>query len=164
MAGRPAKHSSNVEGHRTQAELDAKKDKEELAGAFPAVSLTAPDWLDGIAKQEYERVAKFLVELNVTELDQTSLVMYANSYSQYRLAAQDVKRFGIFAHSTNENGETVTDTTRKNPAVAVMGDMSREVRAYASSLGMTLDSRMKLVKPPEKPDENDQFANYGGDK
>lgn len=163
MAGRPSKHSSNVQGHRTVAEIEDKKEREALAGDFPAVSLIAPDWLDDVAKEEYERVAKFLVDLNVTELDQTSLAMYANAYSRYKQAAEDVMEYGIYARGVDDKGDQVIDTTRKSPAVAVMSDMSKEVRSYASSLGMTLDSRTKLIKPPEKPDADDEYANFGGD-
>ena len=158
MAGRPSKHSSNVQGHRTISEIEDKKEREAIAGDFPAVSLNAPDWLDDIAKAEYERVAEFLVDLNVTELDQTSLAMYANAYARYRQAAKDVNEFGIYARTSN--GEI--DTTRKSPAVAVMSDMSKEIRSYASSLGMTLDSRTKLIKPPDKPDDNDPYTSFGG--
>lgn len=157
MAGRPSKHSSNVQGHRTLAEIEDKKEREAMAGDFPSVSLNAPDWLDDIAKAEYERVAEFLVDLNVTELDQTSLAMYANAYARYRQAARDVTEFGIYARTSD--GEI--DTTRKSPAVAVMSDMSKEIRSYASSLGMTLDSRTKLIKPPDKPDSDDEYAHFG---
>ena len=161
--GRPAKHSSNVEGHRTINELEDKKEREQLAGDFPSISLSAPDWLDDVAKDEYERVVKFLVDLNVTVLDQTSLAMYANSYSQYREAVKEVKENGLYALMTTKDGDVFQDMSKKNPAIGIMNDMSKEIRAYASSLGMTLDSRTKLMKPPEKPDSNDPYASFGDD-
>ena len=167
MAGRPRKHSTNVEGHRTKKELEDKKEQEQKAGDFKELNLNAPDWIvhNSLAKHEYERVAPMLAKMNVTELDVTALAMYAISFSKYIEAMIDVDKHGIFAYTVDEEtGKEVKMTSKKNPSLAVMNDMSKEIRAYASSLGMTLDSRTKLVKLPDEKesDKNDVFAALGG--
>lgn len=167
MAGRPRKHSTNVEGHRTKKELEDKKEQEQKAGDFKELNLNAPVWIaqNAMAKREYERVAPMLAKMNVTELDVTALAMYAISFSKYIEAMMDVDKHGIFAYFIDEEtGKEVKMTSKKNPALAVMNDMSKEIRAYASSLGMTLDSRTKLIKLPDEKesDKNDVFAALGG--
>lgn len=152
---RPRKHSANVTGHRTKDELDEKKRAEKVAGEFSPLSATPPAWLDREGKREYRRVMPLLSDLNITALDRSTVAMYCNSYSLFLQAQANVRENGV-----------VMDTeygVKRNPATTVMIDMQKETRAYASSLGMTLDSRTKLVTPePKESYEDDKFAHYGG--
>ena len=165
MAGRPRKNSELVSGHRTKDEIYSKSMAEDMAGEFTSLATAPPSWLDDIAKEEYKRVMPSLKKLNITALDRTAVALYANSYSKYLAAAKDVDDYGIFMHEKSRNGRIVTNTTKKNPAITIMTDMSKEIRSFAGSLGMTLDSRMKLVAPDKNNDDNDDpFATKHGDE
>lgn len=150
MAGRPRKHSTQINSHKTKAEMLKKEEEEELAGDFRGLALKVPDWIDSDAQKEYRRVAPMLKKLNITALDRQVLIDYCIAVSTLKKAIVVVDAQGI-----------LMPDGRKNPAVNVMLDMQKEIRANASSLGMTLDSRMKLVKPEDKSDDDDEYASAG---
>lgn len=149
MAGRPRKHSTqDVLSHKTKAEIAQKKEEEALAGQenFKRLSTTPPETLiDDVAKKEYRRVVPLLNNLDVTALDRTIVINYCNSYSMYLQAIEDVKKNGVVLKG------------RKNPAFNVYLDMQRELRATSGQLGMTLDSRTKLIKVEEHKEEKDPY-------
>ncbi|WOX32190.1 P27 family phage terminase small subunit [Listeria monocytogenes] len=60
----------------------------------------------------------------------------------------------------NQEVKYYTDYSRKNPAVGMMADASAKIIQSASSLGLTVDSRMKIVTPEEKQESSifDMFA------
>lgn len=149
MAGRPRKHSTYDKSHKTKAEIAQRKQEEAAAGAgqFHSVSATPPAYLDKGAKCEYRRVAPLLKNLDITALDRQVLIDYCNSVSMLEKAINDVNEQGL-----------VLDNGHKNPAVNIMLDMQKEVRANAGQLGMTLDSRMKLVKPADVKEDNDPYS------
>ena len=149
MAGRPRKHSTYDKSHKTKAEIVQRKQEEAAAGAgqFHSVSTTPPNYLDKGAKCEYRRVAPLLKNLDITALDRQVLIDYCNSVSMLEKAIHDVNEQGL-----------VLDNGHKNPAVNIMLDMQKEVRANAGQLGMTLDSRMKLVKPADVKEDNDPYS------
>lgn len=149
MAGRPRKHSTYDKSHKTKAEIAQRKQEEAAAGAGPfcSVPTTPPAYLDQGAKREYRRVAPLLKNLDITALDRQVLIDYCNSVSMLEKAINDVNEQGL-----------VLDNGRKNPAVNIMLDMQKEVRANAGQLGMTLDSRMKLVKPADVKEDNDPYS------
>lgn len=149
MAGRPRKPTGNNKKHLTNDEKDLRNESELMASDFPALSTTPPKWLDDDAKREYKRVVVDLKRLHITKLDQTQLSLYCNAYSKYIMASQDI----------DERGLLIED--KKNPSVNIMTDMSKEIRATAGSLGMTLDSRMKLVVPQIDKQSDDPFAKFG---
>jgi P27 family predicted phage terminase small subunit len=152
MAGRPRKHTSQMVAHKTKAELAARKQEEQAAGAsqFNSVPLTPPTYLSTTAKQEYRRVAPLLKNLDITALDRQVLIDYCNSVAMWQDAIADIQQNGL-----------VLEKGRKNPAVNIMLDMQKEIRANASQLGMTLDSRMKLVKPADKTEDEDPYSKVG---
>lgn len=151
MAGRPRKHSTQINSHKTKAEIAQRQKEEAAAGSdqFNHVTLTPPAYLDEAAKTEYRRVAPLLKNLDVTSLDRQVLIDYCNSVSMFQKAVASV----------NKEGLLIGD--KKNPAVAIMLDMQKEIRANAGQLGMTLDSRMKLVKPVDQKEESDPYAEVG---
>lgn len=151
MAGRPRKHSTQINSHKTKAEIAQRQQEEAAAGSdkFNHVTLTPPAYLDEAAKTEYRRVAPLLKNLDVTSLDRQVLIDYCNSVSMFQKAVKSV----------NKDGLLIGD--KKNPAVAIMLDMQKEIRANASQLGMTLDSRMKLVKPTDKTEDEDPYSKVG---
>lgn len=152
MAGRPRKHSTQDKSHKTKAEKIKRKEEEQAGGPenFKHLGTKPPKTLvDKVAQDEYRRVVPLLINLNVTALDQTLVVNYCNSYSFYLQAIQNVKETGLVV-----NG-------KKNPAYNIYLEMQKELRATAGQLGMTLDSRMKLVRVDDHEEEEDPYADVG---
>lgn len=152
MAGRPRKHSTQINSHKTKAEIAQRKAEETAAGAgqFHSISTTPPAYLSKEAQIEYRRVAPLLKNLDVTALDRQVLIDYCNSVAMWQAAIADIKENGL-----------ITDKGRKNPSVNIMLDMQKEIRANAGQLGMTVDSRMKLVKPADTTEEQDPYSKVG---
>lgn len=155
VAGRPRKRvDQQSNSHKTKAELKKRKDEEEAAGQkdFKRLPTTPPKILFNVtAKNEYRRIVPLLNKLDVTALDRQIVVNYCNSLAFYEMAQKDIEDHGL-----------VLDNGRKNPSYSIALDMQKELRANAGQLGMTLDSRMKLVKPEEETDETDPYAELGG--
>lgn len=153
MAGRPRKHSTQDKSHKTKAEIAQRKDEEQKAGSdtFKHLGTKPPKALvDTVAKNEYRRVVPLLNDLDATALDQTMVVSYCNSYSFYLQAMEDVKKNGLVVDG------------KKNPAYNIYKEMQKEIRASAGQLGMTIDSRMKLVRVDNTEEDADPYADLGG--
>ena len=58
MAGRPSKNTEQLVGHRTKAELQARKEVEDKLKSSDDLVSKVPNWLDKDAK----RIYKFLIE------------------------------------------------------------------------------------------------------
>ncbi|MBC2067016.1 phage terminase small subunit P27 family [Listeria booriae] len=157
MAGRKPVISTSVKGHRTKAEMKKKQEMEQNLSTFSPLKSKPPDWLNDDGKKEYKRISKLLRELPVAELDSTMIAMYANNYSRYIEANESLNKYGIFSVEESEEMRVEQDgvvtviervvSRRKNPAYAIMIETGKEIRAMASSLGMTIDSRMRLNIP-----------------
>ena len=153
MAGRPRKHSTQDKSHKTKAEIAQRQDEEQKAGSdtFKHLGTKPPKTLvDAVAKNEYRRIVPLLNDLDATALDQTMVVSYCNSYSFYLQAMEDVKKNGLVIDG------------KKNPAYNIYKEMQKEIRASAGQLGMTIDSRMKLVRVDNTEDDADPYADLGG--
>lgn len=150
MSGRPRKHSTQINSHKTKAEMIKKQQEEQKAGDFRGLSLNVPDWIDEEAQKEYRRVAPMLKKLNITALDRQVLTDYCIAVSTLKKAIKEIEKQGLMIDG------------KKNPAVNIMLDMQKEIRANAGSLGMTLDSRMKLVKTDDNNvDDVDPYTKIG---
>lgn len=124
----------------TKANLEARLEKEAVLNGFESLSGVAPEWLDDNSQKEYERIVPLLERLPIASLDQTLVTLYCQFYSMFLEASQDLKERGLIDAATN----------KANPAFNAMVKASSEIRLIASQLGMTIDSRMKLVVPVEK--------------
>ncbi|MEC5268263.1 phage terminase small subunit P27 family [Heyndrickxia coagulans] len=113
--------------------------------------------MDDVGKREYKRVTGLLNELPIADLDRTLVAIYCNSYSKYIQATKDIDANGITMLEADSNG---SKRKKKNPAVAIMSEMSREIRNIANSLGMTIDSRMRLVAPQQQTKEDDPYSQF----
>ncbi|MBC1491937.1 phage terminase small subunit P27 family [Listeria booriae] len=171
MAGRKPVISTSVKGHRTKVEMKKKREMEQNLSTFSPLKSKPPDWLNEAGKKEYKRISKLLRELPIAELDSTMIAMYANNYSRYIEANESLNKYGIFSVEESEEMRVEQDgvvtviervvSRRKNPAYAIMIETGKEIRAMAGSLGMTIDSRMRLNIP--KVDKKKSLFDMFGD-
>jgi len=119
----------------TKAEIDERKAKEIQA---PSDKVRPPAYLPKELKREFKKIADELVKIGImTNLDVNALVLYIESYKDYRFIQskkeelQDLDEFDIELWSKYS---IESDRAKKS------------CRAHASDLGLTISSRCKLVK------------------
>src|SRR5262245_52282501 len=62
---------------------------------LPIQAPSCPDWLQGIAREEWDRVIPLLLEMGqVAEIDQTMLAMYCASFAEWRETDRDLLKTG----------------------------------------------------------------------
>jgi P27 family predicted phage terminase small subunit len=93
-----------------------------------------------------------LKALPISELDRTLLAMYCNSFAQYREALKDIAQNGQIMFELNSQG---VEVKKKNPSVEIMNAMSKEIRGIAGQMGLSLDSRLRLVGLNNEDDEQE---------
>lgn len=158
-AARPAKLKL-IEGRGSGRDSGGRK--VPTPPAFKRLPPTPPDWLDGVALAEWNRVLPELTRLELTkELDAGLLAAYCRTWSLFVDACRDVDERGITIVNTGSNG---FEQHAANPAVAVQLKAIAQLNALAAKFGFTPSDEMKLAKPAEVPsgDEANPFAQGGG--
>jgi len=114
--------------------------------ASPLVDVpAAPEWLDEVARGEWDRVAADLVQLGVlTELDVTALAAYCAAVSTWRSASATVTTEGVTVQSAR-GGRTT------HPAVRIARNAEQQMLRWAAEFGLTPASRGRpgVAMPPE---------------
>lgn len=158
MSNKKMKLVDTTKGHLTNIEKSKRKRAENLASdGFEHLQKSAPNHLSPKARYEYERISEELKKLPVRALDKATVELYCVWYGIYREAYKEVEERGIYAIVT-ESTETgiiqYQDRAKKNPALTVMNEATSNIRSLASSLGLTVDSRLKIMLP--KVEEKEQ--------
>lgn len=153
MAGRKKKLTDTLQGNRSKDELAERKQAEEELYQFKPITSDIPAWLDTAGKKEYKRILPLLEELPIADLDKSLILLYCSHYATFIKANQDIKKNGITVKHVGAYGSYM----KKNPAVEIANAASKEIKSIASSLGMSIDSRMRIVTPEGK-EEDDPFA------
>ncbi|WP_262995514.1 phage terminase small subunit P27 family [Macrococcus capreoli] len=156
--GRKPKPLANTSKHYTTAELEAKAEKEKKLTEFEPINKTPPKYLSNVAKKEYKRVVKLFGSIPVSQLDQQILIQYCDLVSEY--------------HDITEEINSIKDELKKEYYIDLDKmliskrrqkiDLFKEIKSHGSLLGMSMESRMRLV--PEETDEEDPLSSLlGGD-
>ena len=143
MASR--KHNSLKTGDYTrEKQVEMELVDRELESTKTDKPLKCPNWVkDKIAKAEFKRLSKDLSDAGILSyLDLDILVNYCISYSNYRKATEQLLNEPLTVTKVNSNGTVGTDI---NPLVKIQKIYSDEMKKYASMLGLTIDSRMKIA-------------------
>lgn len=146
--GRPRKLTDNVKGNITNAEKEERLKSEEQLENFTPISLTPPDWMDDIAKEEYQRIVPLLKELPIAAVDLGLVTSYCISYSDLVRASEALKEEEDIIKTANGTKMNQYHTIRRNAM--------DKINSIAPKLGMTIDSRLKIVVP-KKEEKNDPF-------
>ncbi|MGE7828975.1 phage terminase small subunit P27 family [Paenibacillus sp. NPDC093718] len=136
--------------HLTKEQI--KERQEQEASVKPAADkIECPGWLtDKVAKKEYKRIASELVKIGlITNLDVTTLASYCNAYVAYLKATEQLANEPLVVEQTNKAGFT---NYVENPLIRIQLKYSDEMKKHATQMGLTINSRLKLVVPtqPEK--------------
>ena len=105
----------------------------------------APEYLDDIAKEEWKRLIKILLDEkhDFTEKDTKALEGYCVSYSKFRRANAILSEKGFTMVSTNKNG---SEYEMQRPEVTIAKNSEDEMRSWMKELGFSPAARARMGK------------------
>ena len=111
-----------------------------------------PEWLSGIAEEEWNRVAPALHAAGLlTGLDLTALEGYCVTYAKWRGAEQQLAEEGLTILTPN-------GCTQAHPCQSISNQAQKLLLAWVKAFGLSPDSRGRMELPPPPPsDENSSF-------
>lgn len=155
MAGRNKQPLSVIQGkgkshHLTKAEIEKRQEHENrMRGNSDKIE--APDYLLKKQKEEFEEIAAELIELGImSNLDVDALARYIEAKTEHQRLGPIIRRLNPV-----EEIDTYTKLNRTRK------QLSDECRSYASDLGLTITSRLKLVIPKtEEEQPKNKFSKF----
>lgn len=117
-----------------------------------------PRHLDKVARAEWRRVCRELLELGIlTSIDRSVLIAYCESWSLYVAAHAKVAEEGSVLISEK------TGAPYQSPYLSQMTAAMKAMVGYAVELGMTPSARSRVqVQPPKKANDKKRFFKIAG--
>lgn len=116
--------------------------KVEATPEFGRDAPTAPEWLEGEALDEWNRVVPDLERLQLLKtLDRAALAAYCLTWARFAEAVQVVRDEG----SVLANDKT--GRAQRHPALTTIEQASRELRAWSHEFGLTPSAEARLRTP-----------------
>ena len=147
MAGRNKQPLSVIQGkgkshHLTKAEIEKRQEHEnKMRGNTDKIE--APEYLLKKQKEEFEEIAAELIQLGImSNLDVDALARYIEAKTEHQRLGPIIRKLDPVKEL-----ETYTKLNRTRK------QLSDECRSYASDLGLTITSRLKLVIPKVEDDK-----------
>lgn len=138
-----------------EEKIERRQAEERASVGLKELQRTPPRHLTGAAKNEYKRVVVELGKLPIRDLDRAVLENYCTWYGVYKEISEKL----------NKNGYTMHDEEKglvAHPLIATLEKASTQIRATASQLGLTVDSRMKMFMPKQEEKKASIFDKFGG--
>ena len=119
--------------HNTQEEIQRKQLEKDAVWVGDEQMDNPPEWLrDKIAVAEWHRlVTEFRKKQLVSNLDYNNLGGYCNAFSTYVEIVNDLKE------------DDILPGTQPNPLISLQLKYSEEMRKFANTLGLTVQSRLQ---------------------
>jgi P27 family predicted phage terminase small subunit len=117
-----------------------------------------PSHLSPEARREWRRVLPMLLERrSLTEGDATALGLYVEIFARWVLAKRELLDSGITIQTTvlDKRGSAV-QTRKANPALRVVENCERSLRASLRELGLTPSTRERVLPAKPKEDESEE--------
>ena len=136
----------NGKKHLTKAEKETRA-KTEVKAKNDTIS--APDYLTVSQRKEFNRIATELKDIGImSNLDCGTLGMYLRMLDRYKMLDEKL------------NDPDLIDDVYEYEKVFKLWDRAiSQCQSLAKSLGMTIDSRCKLVVPHnDEPEKHNKFA------
>lgn len=111
--------------------------------------ITPPQWLQGEALIEWNRITDILRNANMlTAVDANLLAMYCDTFARWLEIRQQIETEGpTIANATNPN------TFKMNPLIRVQQSLARDLLALSKHFGFSPLSRQNIRVPKDKPPE-----------
>ncbi|WP_241958464.1 phage terminase small subunit P27 family [Staphylococcus gallinarum] len=154
LAGRKPKLNATKTGNHNKQDLELAELKENGLKSFDKLSVeNVPSDLTENAKKEWLRVVPLLSELPIAELDYTLIKKYCELVDINDRTYMQLQEIGTFD----------TETNKKTGAFNVYMETLKELRSVCGSLGLTIDSRMRIVVPKENEQKQSVYEMFGVD-
>lgn len=148
MASRKLLH--NQKGHLTTAQQESMKQTEAKEEQLQSLQQTPPDYLDELAKEEWNRIYPLLQELKVKNLDLALVCTYCTHYSNYVQATQHLNVHGMYEKTERGSKLSIYYTIQR--------DASDRLLSVSNKLGLNIDSRLKILSSQvEEKEDDDPF-------
>ena len=112
-----------------------------------------PEWLTGIAEEEWKRVATGLHQAGLLSmLDESALESYCVTYAKWREAEQRLADEGLTILTPN-------GCVQAHPCQSISNQAQKLLLAWTKNFGLSPDSRGRMELPPAPPvvDEDSLF-------
>ena len=158
MAGRKPKLNANKLGNRTKEELEQSEKVENGLNQFTKINVdSVPDGLTENAAKEWSIVVPLLEQLPIAELDYSLIKKYCE------VVDQNDTLYRAISSKDGIEGMVDPETNRKTGAFMAYMESLKELRSICGQLGMTIDSRMRLVVPTESEIKQSVYDEFGVD-
>ena len=102
-----------------------------------------PKYLDDIAKAEWKVLCGILEQLGVlSKADKTALVMYCQTYSEWRKAADMCQQYGAWQVKKDTKGELIT---KRHEWDRIREQTQEACRKWLVEFGLTPSARSRIV-------------------
>lgn len=158
LAGRKPKLNAAKTGHHNNDVLEQAEMKENGLNQFKGINVdNVPDGLTKNAKKEWIRIVPLLEQLPIADLDYSLIRKYCEVVDQNDALYKEIsKKKGV-------TGMVDPDTNRKTGAFMAYMESLKELRSICGDLGMTIDSRMRLVVPTVSEQKQSMYDTFGVD-
>ena len=151
---RPRKLNAAKVGNHNKEELEQSEMRENSLEQFKKIDVeNIPGDLTENGKKEWLRVVPLLQQLPIAELDYDRIKRYCQLVALTDDAYKHIMTYGTI----NDEG------TKRTPQYFNYMDGLKELKSLCGSLGMTIDSRMKLVVPSENQVRKSVYDEFGVD-
>ena len=141
---RPRVLSGAQKGNLTVVQQEKLKAEEEVLYNYDKLDFSYyPNELLPQAYNEWDRIAAYVGDLPISELDVNTVTRYCNYTYLYAEATKHVAMYGV-----------LTEEGKKSPYLDAMNSYSKELKACASDLGLNIPSRLKMSAPAIKEKED----------
>ena len=153
MAGRPRKVVDISTGKIGKQKIKNRQEQEKkIKLTRETLENNAPEWLDEVAQEEFNRVVKEVGKIELFDnLDLSMLAVYADSYSKYIQCVQSINTDGLVIYG--ENGKTFC-----NPLISVADKMATQIQKCSTKLGLSTTDRLKLIVPTREEPKQNKFS------
>ncbi|MDB8575593.1 phage terminase small subunit P27 family [Turicibacter sanguinis] len=160
MVGRPRKPLSQSTRKISKKERKEREMAESMVKG-KSDNIKAPTWLkDKVAKKEFKRLADELAEIDlICNLDVNHLAGYCEAYGKYVKATLELDGKSLTIPKLLPNGSY---SEVPHPLLKIQKMYAEECRKFASLIGLTMDSRLK-ISPKKLEQINDEVEeDFGG--
>jgi len=110
-----------------------------------------PDFLKGMARQEYFRIGRKLERIGVlTEIDDLALIGLCQSWAEYLEATEQASKTGMLVKSPS--GYPIF-----NPYVTLANQALKRVKSFLTEFGMTPSSRSRIMAVPGENEADNKW-------
>ena len=133
-----------------QEKLNRAVQEEKIKLDRKALELGAPDWLNDMAKEEYNRVVTEAKKINLYDnLDLPILAIYADCYARYVETSQALQKFGSV--------QKVRNRTFTSPYIAIADKLATQILKCSTKLGLAVSDRLRLIVPTREEKSVNKF-------